>query len=236
LIVLELGAGLRPRRAPHDLRAVGVEERAAVVARLGRQTFDVLAVFVHAVQVDVAVAHRREDDAAIAPAHGAFGIVARRLGQPRDLTAVCFCREDVVAVVDRPDVTLAHVGLRWALGPCQVRRRVQQMLAVGKEVRACRRALTTRDLRGRDTRHRVAMVEDRHRVDPIAADVVCAPLQRHALTVEAKIRLGVFAAERQLGQLAEPPFLRGVGGAGRGSARGVRCRGAGVRARREHAR
>ena len=48
---------------PHDLRAVGAVERAAVVAEPVGDARDVGAVRAHRVQVEVAVAHRGEDDA-----------------------------------------------------------------------------------------------------------------------------------------------------------------------------
>ena len=80
-VVVELLLVLRTRRSPDDLRAVGTEVRPAVVARSVRQPDDVLAVRVHPVELEIAVADRREDDRAVFLAHGRFGVVALRRRQ-----------------------------------------------------------------------------------------------------------------------------------------------------------
>ncbi len=193
---VELFALLRPRRAPDDLRAVGVEERATVVPGLERQPLHVLAVGVHAVQLDVVVARRREDDGAILPAHRRLGVIPLGARERAKLRAVGLRLEDVVAVVERPDVALAHIGPRGTLGAAQVRRRVKQLGVVRKEVAARGRAQA-----GRDRLRCGGIVEDAHREDAVAALRVRVRLVREPCAVEAPVGLGVLAAERELLQV-----------------------------------
>src|SRR5690606_17922695 len=60
LVLLEVLTA-RSRSAPHDLLALGVEERAAVVARRVRQPADVAAIRVHPIKLEIAVAPGGED-------------------------------------------------------------------------------------------------------------------------------------------------------------------------------
>src|SRR5690606_15069180 len=111
LVVVELLAGPGARGAPDDLRAVGAEERPAVVARRVRDALDVLPVRVHPVEIDVTVAEAREDDRAVLLADRRLRVVALRVGEADGALTVPVCLEDVVRVVERPDVALAVVGL-----------------------------------------------------------------------------------------------------------------------------
>jgi hypothetical protein len=72
-IVLEVRPG-RARSAIDDLLAVAREEGAAVVAGSVRQTHDVLAVGIHAIELEVAVAIRGEDDRAVELTDRRFGV------------------------------------------------------------------------------------------------------------------------------------------------------------------
>ena len=180
LVVVELLARLRPRCAPDDLRAVRIEERAAVVARRVREPLHVLAVGVHPIELDVAVAEAREDDRAVLPADRRLGVVARRVGETHDVLAVAVGLEDVVGVVERPDVALAVIGLRRTCIAAEMGRGVDDLLVARHEVRARRRALAARH---RDERRHglspssLRQPEDareRHPIDAIAVIVTRA--------------------------------------------------------------
>ena len=114
---------------PHDLRAVGAEERAAVVAGAGGQALR-SARLVHHVEVEVAVAHGREDQLSAAAAPRRLGVVARRLGEAPRGRAVRRRLVEVVAVVERPDVALRLVGRGRALRGRAVRRGVDDAVAL----------------------------------------------------------------------------------------------------------
>src|SRR5205814_190380 len=80
-VLLELAPRAGPAGPPDDLAAVPVEEGPSVVPRRVGEPLDVLAVAVHAVELDVPIAGRREDDGAVARADGPLGVVAPLAGQ-----------------------------------------------------------------------------------------------------------------------------------------------------------
>src|SRR6185295_18026479 len=126
--------------APDDALAVGVEEGAAVVAGRAGQAADVLAVGVHPVEIDVAVAYRREHDRAVLAAHRPLGVVAGRVGQLAQPAAVAAGAVDVVVGVQRPDVALTVIRPRRAGRAAPLGRREDHLAITGQEVRAGRGA------------------------------------------------------------------------------------------------
>ena len=189
LVLLEILAG-RPRRAPHDLRAILREERAAVVAHRVRELAQVGAVGVHPPQLEIARALRREDDRAVFRAHRRLGVVARRAGQLAAIRAVGVRAIDVV-LEEAPVVALRHVGRRRALRPVLVGRRVDDLFIAFQEVRAGRAALAGR--------HQLARAAGRrHLLDLIALIRLVVGLEDQLIAVERPVRFGIVTAERQL--------------------------------------
>ena len=93
-------------RPVDDLLPVGRIERAAIVARGGGQSDNIAAIGIHRIDVEVAIAGRGEDDAAAIGREGRLGIVAGAANDGRRLSTSSAGGENVVAVVDGPDVTL----------------------------------------------------------------------------------------------------------------------------------
>ena len=122
LVVLEVGPG-RTRGAIDDLLAVAGEEGAAVVARAVGETHHVLAVGVHPVELEVAVAGRGEDDRAVDRADRRLGVVGLVPGELLQRAALDVAGEELVGAVDRPDIALRAVGRRRAIGGREMGRR-----------------------------------------------------------------------------------------------------------------
>jgi len=188
LVRLEVSA-LRPRRAPYDLRAVCREERAAVVAGKVRQLARVFSVGVHAPQLEVAAAHRREDDRTVLGTHRCFGVVAGRVGELRQVRAVGVGFVDVV-LEQAPQVALRHVGRRRAFRRAFVGRGVDDFFVALEEVRARRAALARRD--------ELAAARGRHDLDLVAFVRSVVGLEDQAIAAERPVRFCVVGAERQL--------------------------------------
>jgi hypothetical protein len=202
-VLLQLRAGPRARRAPDDLAAVGAEERAAVIARREGEPLDVLAVLVHAVQLEVAVPHRGEDDGAVLRADRRLGVIAGGVGEALHAGAVDPGLEDVVRVVERPHVALAAVRLGRAGGAAQLRRGPQHLLVAGEEVGAGGGALAVRHRNGRGLRG--------EGVDPV--DDVAGVAQRSRLVdelgaVKGPVSLGVLSAEGDPPDVLEARLVR----------------------------
>ena len=122
--------------------AVGREEGAAVVALAVGDPARVLAVGVHDVDLGVAVAERREDDALAVGRVAPLGVVAGGVGQADEVLAVGVGAEDVHERVEVPAIAL-RAAIRGPLGGrgrgpgvvgqggVEVRRREEDRLAVG---------------------------------------------------------------------------------------------------------
>src|SRR5258708_34673208 len=122
--------------AVDDLLAVVRPERTAIVTQLVRELFHVAAVSIHGVDIDVGVARGRENDFLAVARDGGFRIVAWRIGQAVQITAVRLGGVNVIGVVNRPDVALGIVGLGRALRAGGVRGRKKNAVARGKEIAA----------------------------------------------------------------------------------------------------
>ena len=185
---------------PHDLRAVGAVERAAVVAEPVGEARDVGAVRAHGVQIEVAVAHRGEDDAIARGREGGFGIVAERRGELQQIRSVGVRREDVEARVHGPYVPHGEVG-RGGAGKVEVvRGRVEDPVAARVEIRARCAAVAGADpLPGAGGRiDRVDLVA------PFAGGRRRLEDQRGA--VKGPVAFGVLALEGELRDPAEAGF------------------------------
>src|SRR5690606_808214 len=138
--VLRGGLAFGPGGAPDDLRAVGREERAAVVAEVARELYRLLGLHVVAPEVEVAGARRGEDDVAAVRADGGLGVVAGATDEQLAVRTIAIGDVDVVGRVDGPGVDAGGVR-RWcrALRPGGVGRGVDDA-AVGEEVTARRPA------------------------------------------------------------------------------------------------
>ena len=82
-------------RAIDDLLAVVRPEWTTVVAEFVRQPAHVLAVGVHRVDVEIAVAHRSEDELLAVERDRRFGVVAGRVGQLLQIRAVRLGSENI---------------------------------------------------------------------------------------------------------------------------------------------
>ena len=175
------------------------EERATVVAGLIGEPRESRTVHAHLVEVDIAVALAREHEPLAVRAQRALGVVAVAVRQALQVTAVGLRRPDVVRPVDRPSVTLAHVGRRRARVAARVRRGEQHALVVIVEIAAGGAAL--------------AGAHQRALPGPEVIDVllVARPLSGRRLkdepgAVGAPVGLGVLAAERELPEMREVRF------------------------------
>ncbi len=207
LVVVELWPGRQRTSAEHDLRAIRREERTAVGPRPVGQAPDVGSVAVHRVDLHVAVADAGEDDAPVTGDRG-LGVVPRRGGEAFDAGAVGVRAEDVVAVVDRPDVAAAEVRLRRAALAAEKRGGVEHVLLVGIEERAGRAALAVAE-----AAHVRAV--DAHRVDLVALAAFARRLEDQVLAIEREVGLGVLAAEGQLLHVRQVHFFRAIRARGR---------------------
>ena len=204
--------GLRSRGAPDDLRAVGREEAAAVVARGVRQTLHVLAIAVHAVKLEVAVSVRGEQDRAVARADGGLGVIGRVVGQALRVRSVGIGGEDLVAVVNRPDVAVRSDPAASGRPRPRGASRRTRCASVGKEVTAGRglagrhRGLALRMVDG-DLENLVALERRTHR------------LEDQLLAVRRPVRLRVLDPVRQLPDVTEVDLAYVVQGSAGGRRR-----------------
>src|SRR5208283_592030 len=199
-IFADLGVGLGMIGAVDDPLAVFGIERAAVVAELVRELLDVLAVGVHRINVEVAVARGSENDLFAVFGDGGFGIVAGRGGELLHIGAVEVGGEDVVSRINGPHVALGEVGPRRAGRVGQVRRGIKNLVSVREDVAACGAALAGRD-------HLLAGAVYVHGENLVALQAVAGGLEDQLLAVGREIGLGIRAAEGELAHVAEMLFF-----------------------------
>src|SRR4029077_14309220 len=145
-----------------------------------------------------------------------FGVVAGSGGQLLEVGAVGVGGEDVVARIDAPDVAFGVVGPGRAVGAAEVGGGVQDLFAVGIEVRAGGAALAGRD-------HVLIAAVGVHDEDLVAFQRVAVGLEDELLAVGGEVGLCVLSAEGELADVVEVLF--GLGGGGRRCAGGVLRRG-----------
>ena len=153
-----------------------------------------------------------------------LGVVAGLVGEPRQPAAVRRGAEDVERVVDGPDITHREVRRRRALGAAQVRRGVDDRLAVRIEV-AARRAPVPR------AHHALVRAVEIHAEDLVARHAVARRLEDDLRAVEGEVRLRVLAAEGELPDVRQVR-LAAPGGVRRSRGLGLGRRRAGFRGRR----
>src|SRR5579864_2730539 len=120
--------------APDDLFAVPREDGATVVADSGSDLLLFRAVSSHRPQIQIARGERCVDDAIGLPIDGSFSVVAGRIGELLQNLSCVGGEVDVIARKDAPYVTLAAVGRRGTGLSGFVSRRVDDVLAVTKEI------------------------------------------------------------------------------------------------------
>ncbi len=188
-------------RAVHDFLAVVGKPRAAVVAQLMRQLAYVASVGIHRVNVQVAVAHGREENLFPVPADGGFRVVPRRIRQASQIAAVGLRGVNRVRTVNGPDVALGIVGPRRACGAGFVRRGKQDALAGGEKVAAGRASLCpcspSWESRACRPACRPACVH------LIAGNAFALMHEDQILVIRRKISLGVGPAKRELANIAQ---------------------------------
>ena len=107
-LLLRLGA----RCPPDQLLTIRRKERPSVVAKLVGDLLDIAAVQCAGVQVQIAMACAREHHAVAFGTHGGFGIVRRAGGDGGDLSRIQVLENQVVAVVNGPDVAPFRAPIR----------------------------------------------------------------------------------------------------------------------------
>jgi len=205
-VFVHLLARRRPRRAPDDVRAVGREERAAVVARRRGEAADVRPVGVHAVEIEIAVARRGKDHRAVHRADGRLGVIGVVIGQPLQVAAVGLGGVDLVVGIDRPDVAVRTVRRRRAGIAGGMGGRKQDALTVFGKIRARRLPLA-----GRHQRHRVLagfLAVGGHAEDLVAGIGRMRRLHRQLAAVGRPVGLGVLALEGELDEIGEMDLAR----------------------------
>ena len=101
----------RVMSAIDDLLAVVRPEWTTIVTEFVRQAPHVLAVGIHRVDVEIAIAHRREDKLLAVQRDRCFCVVARRVGQLLQIGAVRFGSENVETRIHGPNVSARKVRL-----------------------------------------------------------------------------------------------------------------------------
>ena len=194
-------------RPPDDLRAVGRVESASVVPDAVRQPLHIGAVRGHRVQFQVAVACAREHDPVSDRRKGGLGVVAVGLGELPQVAAVRIGREDVVALVDGPDVPLREVGLGGAGQVGKMRGRVEDLIPRRIEIGTGGAPVAGAHHTG------FSRFQVLHDVNPVAPGARLAGLIDEYRSVKSPVRLGVFPAGGQLADIAQVRFsgLRMVG-------------------------
>ena len=186
--------------APDEPGSVRRIEGAPIVARLIRQALHLLPGQVHRIRVQVALAQRRPDDPATVPAHRGLGVVAGLVGQLADDFPVIAGQVDIVAGIDRPDVTAAAVRPRGTLGAGLVGGGVEEVLAVGQKVGAGGTPLAGRD-------HAYVGPVGVHDEDLVALQAVAGGLENDPFAVGRKISFRVLAAEGELADVLQMAFV-----------------------------
>src|SRR5204862_4703788 len=128
--------------AVDDFLAIVGPEGAAVVTQLASELLDVGAVGIHGVDVEIAISGGSEHGVLGVPGDGGLGVVAVRAGKLLHIAAIWLGRIDLIAIVNRPDVTMGVIRLRRTVGACRVSRGEEEATAGGKEIGASRAALT----------------------------------------------------------------------------------------------
>ena len=115
LVVCNIFFALRMVRAIDDPLAVRRKRRTTVVAEFVGQLFHVLAIGIHRVNIEIAIAHRSEHDLLPVERNRRFGIVALRISKLLQFRAIGVRGEDVVSRIDSPNIALRKVRTRRAL-------------------------------------------------------------------------------------------------------------------------
>ena len=188
-------------RAIDDLFPVVRPEWTTIVTEFISQTPHVLTVGIHRVDIEVAIAHRSEDELLAVERDRRFGIVSRRVRQLLRLRAIGIGGKDVVRRIDGPNVSARKVRPRWALFIAEMSRRIEDALVAGIKVRASGAALAVRD-------HFRVRAVDIHRVDLIALMTRARRLEDELLAVGREIRFGVLATEGLLLDISQVLLIR----------------------------
>src|SRR5271154_2968376 len=84
-------------------------ERPAVISQLMRELLNVLAIRVHRVNIQVAVAQGSEDNLLAVLRNGRLGVIAWSGRQLLKIRAIGIRRKNVVAGINRPDVAFGEI-------------------------------------------------------------------------------------------------------------------------------
>src|SRR6267143_2359344 len=182
--------------AVDDLLAIVRPEGAAVVTHLVGELLHVGAVGIHGVDVEVTIARGSEDNVLAVAGDGGLGVVAARVGKLFQIAAIRLRRIDLIGIVDRPDVAVGVIGLRWTLGACRVSRGEKDAIAGGQEIGA-----SGSDLAGSYVLGRGGVSVGRvhgYRVNLVAWNAFALVLKNQIFVVEGEIGFGTLAAESKL--------------------------------------
>src|SRR2546425_3232073 len=203
LLIIGLLLGrLRVEGAIGDLLAIGGEKWPSIVAQISGQATQALAVRIHCVDVEVAVAQRSETNLLAVARDSGLGVVAGIVSQAFDARPIGARAVDLKLRKKFPDVTLAIVRRRRAFGARGACRGVDDSLAVRKKVAARGLATPRRD-------HTLVPAGEIHRVDLGAPPLAHRGLKDELLVVSRKVGFGVLPSEGELPNVAQVPPLLG---------------------------
>src|SRR5579859_5291631 len=148
----------------------------------------VFAVGIHRVDIQIAVTHGCEDDFLAIFGYRRLGVIARRRGQLLQIRPVGVCRENVVAGVYRPYVSLGKIWPWWTCRVRKVRGRVQNLPSVRIEEAARRPTLAS-------GHHTHLGTVDVHGKDLVALHIAMRGLKDNLFSVGRKIRFGILSTE-----------------------------------------
>jgi hypothetical protein len=156
---------------------------------------------VHRVDVEVAVAHRGEDDAVSLRRDRCLGVIPFDVGELGGFGTVRAGAIDVIARVDRPHIATAVVRHRWAVRSALVGGGVDDPLVVGQVIGAGGAA----GAGGGQGRLRRIGVHDK---DLVAAVGRPGRLEDQIIPREGEISFGVLATVGEHPELTEVGLLR----------------------------
>jgi len=155
---------------------------------------------VHRINFHIAIAHARKDDASIGTNRGFSVIAGRRRKAPRTRSIGCGA-ENIVSVVNRPDVSTRITWARRTLSRSKMRRRVHDRFSIRKKISTrCTAAFAQLPFVRPIDVHRENLVARARRAGVCLIDEL--------LAIRRKIRFSVLSTRRELFDVRQMPLDR----------------------------
>src|SRR5271166_6442236 len=169
------------------------------------ELFNVAAIGVHGVDIEIAIARRGKDDLLTVAGNSGFSVVAGSVGEEAQVAAIELGSIDLIAAVDRPDVTVRIVRLRRTLWAGGMGGGVQHAIAGGKDIATGCPAFAGADQLGR---RRLAVRRiHRHGIDLVTRNAFALVLEAQHLVVSREVGFGILSAEGKLTDIAQMLLL-----------------------------